>query len=132
MDRIQVFAIVASLCFLASVLLQIKRGKLREEYALVWTLSTVILILLSFWRGALRSLAEIFGAYEPLNLIFAGAIFAVLIYLLHLSTTVSKLQLQIRLLAQEVVLLKEKQLKVNQKQAVAKTAIDTVRDSATV
>jgi hypothetical protein len=108
MERIQIMAIIASLSFLASVLLQIKRGKLREEYALIWMLSTFVLIVLSFWRGALRSLANIFGVYEPLNLIFTGIIFAILVYLLHLSMTVSKLQLQNKILSQELVLLKEK------------------------
>ena len=107
MERIQIVAIIASLSFLASVLLQIKKGKLREEYAFVWILSTFALIALSFWRNGLDRLGHLFGVYEPLNLIFTGAIFAILIYLLHLSTTVSRLQLQNRTLAQEIVLLKE-------------------------
>ena len=108
MERIQVVAIIASLSFLGSVLWQIKKGKLREEYAFIWILSTFVLIGLSFWRNALDLLGHFFGVYEPLNLIFTGAIFAILIYLLHLSTTVSRLQLQNRTLAQEIVLLKEK------------------------
>jgi hypothetical protein len=108
MERIQIVAIVASLSFLASVLLQIKKGKLREEYAFVWILSTFALIVLSFWRSALHLLAHLFGVYEPLNLIFTGAIFAILSYLLHLSVTVSKLQLQNKTLAQELALLKER------------------------
>ncbi len=107
MERIQIVAIIASLSFLASVLLQIKKGKLREEYAFVWILSTFALIALSFWRNGLDLLAHLFGVYEPLNLIFTGAIFAILIYLLHLSITISRLQLQNRTLAQELVLLKE-------------------------
>jgi hypothetical protein len=108
MERIQIVAIIGSLSFLGSVLLQIKKGKLREEYAFVWILSTFVLIVLSFWRNGLDLLGHFFGVYEPLNLIFTGAIFAILIYLLHLSTTVSRLQLQNRNLAQEIVLLKEK------------------------
>src|SRR6266436_1090217 len=107
MERIQIVAIIASLSFLASVLMQIKKGKLREEYAFVWILFTFALIGLSFWRSGLNLLGHIFGVYEPLNLIFTGAIFAILIYLLHLSMTVSRLQLQNRTLAQEIVLLKE-------------------------
>jgi hypothetical protein len=107
MERIQIVAIIASLSFLGSVLLQIKKGKLREEYAFVWILSTFALIALSFWRNGLDLLGHFFGVYEPLNLIFTGAIFAILIYLLHLSTTISRLQLQNRTLAQEIVLLKE-------------------------
>jgi len=108
MERIQIVAIVGSLSFLGSVLLQIKKGKLREEYAFVWILSTFVLIVLSFWRNGLELLGHLFGVFEPLNLIFTGAIFAILIYLLHLSTTVSRLQLQNRTLAQEIVLLREK------------------------
>src|SRR5947209_7172385 len=107
MERIQLLAICASLTFLATVLRQVKRGKLREEYALVWLLSTFVLIVLSFWRQGLGLLAHLFGVYEPLNLIFTGAIFAILIFLLHLSMTVSKLQLQNKNLAQELVLLRE-------------------------
>jgi hypothetical protein len=107
MERIQIVAIIASLSFLGSVLMQIKKGKLREEYAFVWILSTFALIALSFWRNGLDLMGHFFGVYEPLNLIFTGAIFAILIYLLHLSITISRLQLQNRTLAQEIVLLKE-------------------------
>src|SRR3954462_2789534 len=102
MERIQYVPIIASLSFLGSVLFQIKKGKLREEYAFVWILSTFVLIVLSILRTALDLLAHLFGVYEPLNLIFTGAIFAVLVYLLHLSMTISRLQLQNRTLAQEV------------------------------
>lgn len=108
MQRIQIVAIIASISFLGSVLMQIKKGKLREEYAFVWILSTFALIGLSFWRSGLDSLGHFFGVYEPLNFIFTGAIFAILIFLLHLSITISRLQLQNRTLAQELVLLKEK------------------------
>lgn len=108
MERIQIMAILASLSFLAVVLLQIKKGRLREEYAFLWILSTFVLIVLSFWRDALDLLGHLFGVYAAPNLIFTGAIFAILIYLLHLSVTVSKLQLQNRTLAQEIVLLKER------------------------
>ena len=108
MERIQIFAITGSLCFLAYVMWQIKKGKLREEYAFIWILSTFVLIVLSVWRNALEILAHTFGVFAPPNLLFAGALFAVLIYLLHLSLTVSKLQAQNKTLAQELALLKEK------------------------
>lgn len=108
MDRIQLIAILFSLLFLAYVFWQIKKGKLREEYAFIWILSTFVLIFLSVWRNGLEVLAKAFGVYAPLNLLFAGAIFAVLVYLLHLSLTVSKLQYQNKTLAQDLALLKQK------------------------
>ena len=108
MERIQLAAIVFSLGFLGYVMWQIKNGKLREEYAFIWILSTIALIILSVWRSALDKLAYALGVYAPPNLLFAGAIFAVLVYLLHLSLTVSKLQYQTKTLAQELALLKQK------------------------
>ena len=107
MERIQILAIVTSLVFLYTVMVQIKRGNLREEYAMVWLFSTGALIVMSFWRTGLDRLGELFGVYAPLNLIFTGAIFTILIYLLHLSIAVSRLQRQNKTLAQELVLLRE-------------------------
>lgn len=108
MERIQIIAIIGSLCFLGYVMWQIKKGKLREEYAFIWILSTFVLIVLSVWRNALEILAHTFGVIAPPNLLFTGALFAVLIYLLHLSLTVSKLQYENKTLAQELALLKQK------------------------
>ena len=108
MQRIQLVAIIVSLSFLAYVLRQIQQGRLREEYAFIWIVSTFALILFSFWRNALELLAHLFGVHDPPNLLFTGAIMATLLYLLHLSLTVSKLQHQNKTLAQEIALLKEK------------------------
>lgn len=109
MERVQYISIVVSLFFLANVARLILKGKLREEYAVIWIICTLLLILFSFWRNGLAVFARLFGIYEPLNLVFAGTIFAILIYLLHLSISVSKLQQQNKTLTQEIALLKEKQ-----------------------
>jgi len=108
MERVQIIAIIVSLLFLAYVLWKIKQGQLREEYAFIWILSNLALIFLSVWRNALELFAHMFGVIAPPNLLFTGAIFAILIYLLHLSLTVSKLHMQNKTLAQEIALLKEK------------------------
>ena len=75
-----------------------------EEYAIIWILSTFILILFSFWRNGLQIFAKLLGVVEAPNLVFTGAIFAILIYLLHLSITVSKLQQQNKTLAQKMAM----------------------------
>jgi hypothetical protein len=107
MDKIQIIAIATSLLFLAYIGWLIVKGKLREEYAIIWILCTIILIVFSFWREGLQVMADLFGVYAPPNLVFTGAIFAILIYLLHLSVTVSKLQAQNKKLAQDITLLRE-------------------------
>ncbi|HEY0030649.1 MAG TPA: DUF2304 domain-containing protein [Bacteroidia bacterium] len=112
MEKIQIIAITVSLIFLLYIVRLIIKGKLREEYSIVWIVCTVVLVLFSFWRGGLDIVSGIVGVYSPPNLIFTAAIFAIFIYLLHLSVVVSKLQSQNKQLAQDIALLKEKMEKI--------------------
>ena len=109
MAQVQLIAIIASILFILFIARLIVKGKLREEYAIIWIISSVILIVFSFWSNGLDYITKLIGFALPSNLIFTGAIFAILIYLLHLSVVVSKLQEQNKTLAQEIALLKEKQ-----------------------
>jgi len=111
MVKIQIIAIAVSLLFLLYIIRLIIKGKLREEYSIVWIACTVLLIVFSFWRDGLEIMAHLVGVYEAPNLVFTGAIFAIFIYLLHLSVVVSKMQNQNKQLAQEIALLKEKMKK---------------------
>lgn len=115
MERIQIISIAASLLFLMYIGLLIVRGKLREEYAIVWIICTAVLIIFSFWRDGLDIVSQLLGIAAPPNMVFTGAIFAVLIYLLHLSVTVSRLQKQNKTLAHEIALLKNKEKKDQEK-----------------
>ena len=108
MARIQIIAITVSLLFLAYISYLIIKAKLREEYAITWIACTIILIVFSFWRNGLEVISHFFGVYEAPNLVFTGAIFVILIYLLHLSVVNSKLHANNKKLAQEIALLKER------------------------
>ena len=108
MAKIQLIAISASILFLFYIARLIIKGKLREEYSIVWIICTLVLLLFAFWRNGLELMAQLVGVYEAPNLVFTGAIFAIFIYLLHLSVVVSKLQNQNKQLAQDVAMLKEK------------------------
>jgi hypothetical protein len=107
MARIQILAIIASLGFLAYIGRLITKGKLREEYSIVWFLSTLVLIIFSFWRNGLEVCAKMLGIYAAPNMIFTGAIFIIMVYLLHLSIVLSKVQKQNKELSQELGLLKQ-------------------------
>ena|ERR1700761_5876024 len=107
MARIQLITIIVNFLFIAYIARLIIKGRLREEYAIVWIVCTIILTVFSFWRNGLEIMAKLVGVYEAPNLVFTGAIFAILIYLLHISVVVSKLQNNIRKLTQEIALLKE-------------------------
>ncbi len=106
--RIQIISIIVSFAFLLYVSRLIVKGKLREEYAIFWVISTIVLIIFSLWRQGLDIIAEVVGVYLAPNLVFTVSIFAVLIYLLHLSVVVSKLHDKNKVMSQELALLKEK------------------------
>lgn len=109
MARIQIIAISISLLFLLYISRLIIKGRLREEYSIVWIFSTIILVAFSFWRNGLEILSQLFGVYAAPNLVFTGAIFIILVYLLHISVVISKLQQQNKALAQELALAKVSQ-----------------------
>ena len=108
MERIQIIAIAISILFLLYIVRLIIKGKLREEYSIVWIVCTIILVLFSFWRDGLDVVSSLVGILSPPNLVFTAAIFAIFIYLLHLSVVVSKLHSQNKQLAQDIALMKEK------------------------
>src|SRR5580698_8210829 len=107
MLRIQIITIIVNLLFILYIARLIVKGKLREEYAIVWIICTVFLMVFSFWPDGLELLRKMTGVVVAANLVFTGFIFAILVYLLHLSVVASKLHNNNKKLAQEISLLKE-------------------------
>lgn len=104
--KIQLLSIVGSLLFMYFIFRLIVKGKLREEYSIIWIVCTVLLMVFAFWRNGLDLIAKLLGVYYAPALIFLGAIFAIILFLVHLSVVNSKLQKQIKDLAQQHALLK--------------------------
>ena len=86
----------------------IAKGKLREEYSFVWIACTVLLLLFSVWRNGLDVIAKMLGVYYAPALVFMAAIFAIIVFLVHLSVVNSKQHDQIKILTQELAMLKKK------------------------
>jgi hypothetical protein len=107
MARIQIITIIINFIFIGYISRLIVKGKLREEYAVVWIVITFFLVLFSFWRDGLDFFSKLFGVAEPPNLVFTAFIFLIMIYLLHLSQVSSKMQKSITKLTQEIALMKE-------------------------
>lgn len=103
---IQVISLSIALLVMFFIGRLIVRGKLREEYAILWIVCTLILIVFSIWRRGLEQIALALGVLYPPSLVFLAAIFAILIFLVHLSVVVSRMQNQIKTLTQELALLK--------------------------
>lgn len=104
---IQIIGLVGATIFMLMIFRLILRGKLREEYSIIWILCTVILVVFSIWRKGLEQISLLLGVYYPPSLIFLTAIFAIIVFLVHLSVVNSKLQNQIKDLSHEIAFLKK-------------------------
>ena len=108
MFRIQLIAIFTTLIFFFFILELIRRGILKEKYAILWLGSCLVLLFLSFWRGFLHILARWVGVIYPPSLLFMLAFFFLLLIVLHFSVVISRLAEKNKRLAQEMGLLKMK------------------------
>ena len=100
-------AATAASVILVLVVFELNRSRrLREQYALLWLVTGVVLVILSAWRGGLNTIAGWLGVrgYPPAVLFAVGLMFVILV-LLHYSTVISRLADQNVVLAQKLALL---------------------------
>jgi hypothetical protein len=107
-SRIQVVTIFVAALLLVGVIELVRRRRLLERYALLWLFSSLVLLGLALWRGALDKIAAQLGVAYPPNALFIVAFGFVLWMLLHFSVAVSRLSDQSKVLAQRLALLEER------------------------
>ncbi|HEY7693190.1 MAG TPA: DUF2304 domain-containing protein [Gaiellaceae bacterium] len=107
--KISIAATIASIVLLLVVFELIRSRRLREQYALLWLATGVVLVVLSAWRGGLNTIAGWLGVrgYPPAVLFAVGLLFVILV-LLHYSTVISRLADQNTILAQRLAMLEAK------------------------
>lgn len=106
--RLQILVTVLVLSFMFFIFRLIAKGKLREEYSFIWIGCTFLLLIFSVWRNGLDVIAKLLGVYYAPALVFMAAIFAIILFLVHLSVVNSRQHDQIKILTQELAMLKEK------------------------
>ncbi|GAB4036555.1 DUF2304 domain-containing protein [Spirosoma jeollabukense] len=126
---IQIIGLIVAFVFMFMLFRLIVKGRLREEYSIIWIVCTIILIIFSIWRRGLEQISLLLGVYYPPSLIFIAAIFAIIAFLVHLSVVNSKLQNQIKTLAQEIAYLKQ-QMAQQQKSTQLTIDMETLRKKA--
>ncbi len=104
---IQIISITGALLFMLTIFRLIVRGRLREEYSIIWIVCTILLIVFSIWRRGLEQVSALLGVFYPPSLIFLAALSAMLVFLVHLSVVISKLQNQIKDITHEMAYLRQ-------------------------
>lgn len=92
--------------FLGAVLALVYRGKLREEYTPIWTVVALGMLGATLWFDSVRLLTRAVGAWTPSSTLFFFGLLFLLVVSLNYAVRLSGMSLQVKLLAQEVALLR--------------------------
>ena len=102
----KIFAlIVCCLVFLLTVEL-VRKRRLREEYSVLWLVTSVIMFLLVLNYDWLVALTGLIGAAVPTTTLFLGAILFLMLIVMQFSIKLSDLSDKVKNLAQENALLR--------------------------
>ena len=104
----RVLAIGLCTAFLIAVLVLVRRGRLREEYTPIWLAVAAGLLLVSMRFDVLKAITRAIGAWTPSSTLFFFGLVFLLTVCLNYAVRLSGLSLQVKLLAQEVALLRQK------------------------
>jgi hypothetical protein len=102
-----VLGAIASIITFVFVFWLMRRGVLREKYAVLWLLFSGAALFFSVVPGALRGVSDLIGVETPANLLFFVTIVLLILVSIQLSYELSRHEARIRRLAEEVALLNQ-------------------------
>jgi len=107
----QVLAIIMAVVLLVAVILLLLSYVLPEKYAVLWLVASVAGIVLSAWPALLDTISDFFGIEQPINLLFVGAFFVILLLLMQISLELARTRDELRKVVQRLALDIEKSSK---------------------
>ena len=126
--RLQLVALTLTAVVFIGVLELVRRRRLLERYAVLWLVSTFVLLTLAAWKGLLESVAGAVGIHYAPSALFMVAFGFVLVLLLHFSVAVSRLAEQSKVLAQRLALAEERP-RQRQREAAPAAAVEASVDA---
>ena len=104
MLHIRLFIGAIAIMFFAATFEFIRKGHLREEYAILWLFTSSIVAVLSLWPGLINIVSEITGLYY-ITAVLAIVFALVIAVLMHYSIAISKIKEMNKELTQKCALL---------------------------
>lgn len=101
-----VFALLFGILTSALIFLLLRSRHLREKYAAVWVVVAVLVLVAAVFPDLLAGLAHAFGIRTPVNLVFFVGALVILLIAVQLSVEVSRMEDGVRVLAEEVAILR--------------------------
>jgi len=105
---LQLVSLLFILVILFFVIYILRKGRITVKYSLIWIFAVVVLLLLLLFPKLFIELTKILGFNVGSNMVFAGLIAMLMFINLSLTVIISGQSNKVRLLIQEVSLLKTK------------------------
>ena len=105
--RQKVFAIIAAGILIILILELIRRRKLREEYAILWLLTGLGILILVIYSPLLLWLSRLIGAITPTTTLFLFAFLFLILISIHFSVKFTRLSDQVQKITTELALLRK-------------------------
>lgn len=109
----QVLAIIMAVVLFLAVIMLLRSYVLPEKYAVLWLVASGAAIVLSAWPGLLDAVSRFFGIAQPINLLFVGAFFVIILLLMQISLELARTRDELRRVVQRLALELEKSPKEN-------------------
>ena len=106
--RLQLFATLLAVAFLAGMIELIRKRRGQLKYALLWLFSGVMMLILALFPGLLDWAAGLLGVYDPVNALFAVMLCLGFALMISFSVIMSGNKKNLVRLTQEIALLEKR------------------------
>ena len=120
--RTRFFVIGLAVIALILVINLVRTRKMKEEFAILWLFTGVSLVLIPLFVDIVDAIAYALGIEYPPALIFLVALLGMTFILLQFSVSISRYGEQIKVLTQEIALLRHRIRELEQKTDVPRSA----------
>ena len=101
----RIFVILLGVVVALFVINQVRTRKIKEQYALLWILTAILLVLVPIFVDVVDAISYALGILYPPAFIFLIALVCILLILFQFSMSISRFSEQIKVLVQEIALL---------------------------
>ena len=103
-----------SLALFVTIFEFVRKRHLREEYAILWLLTALAIVVLSLWPGLVETLGRITGFYYLTSVVFIVFVFVIGV-LMHYSIVISKVKENNKEMVQKLGLLDQKMREMDER-----------------
>ncbi len=102
----RIFALLIGIGIFVVIIEMVRRRRLGEEYSFLWFIIGLGIVVLVLWQDLLEWLTYLIGAMAQTTTMFIFGLVIVILINLHSSVKITKLNKQVKELAQQVAMLK--------------------------